>query len=196
MVHGIIAPVDQFGHGHELITSLFQCRNQGIKRLHCIPGTIVAQNDRTISKMLILGDGLYDGVHTIVFPVETVNVPLDRIIIALSRDLDELCIIIAIRRTEQKHVIPGEFLHLVMHHHELFFLLSVGQLAHILVVLAVVSQIVPFREYHLYIIGIGIHPHKWAYRKRDFYLFYHILQIHIPYFSRNQDRHPVFFHKL
>lgn len=196
MIHVVIVPVDQLGHRHKLIAGFFQCPDQNVQRLGSVSCPIVAQYDGTVSEMFILCDCLYNRVRTIIFPVETVDIPLDRIVIAFSCNFHKSRVIIAVWRAEQKHIIPGELLDLIVHRHEFLFLLGVGQLAHILVILAVVSKVMTFREYHLYIFRVGLHPHKWAYRKRDFYLFYHILQIHIPYFSRNQDRHPVFFHKL
>ena len=73
------------------------------------------QDNGSISQMLVLCDCLHDGRYPVIFPIQAVNIPLDGVIAHLTRRRDDLIVIVAIRRTEQKHIIAGDLFDLVMH---------------------------------------------------------------------------------
>ena len=72
------------------------------------------------------------------------HIPLDRIIAAFLCYIHHRIVIVPIWGAEQGHLIACEFLHFGMYLHQLLLFLLIGKLAHILVVLAVVSQIMPW----------------------------------------------------
>ena len=68
-IHRIIFLIDQIRHLHEFISLSFQCRDECIQRLGSVLRSIVAKDDRAVAQMLVVTDGIDDGVHAIVLPV-------------------------------------------------------------------------------------------------------------------------------
>ena len=73
-IHGIIFLIDQVGHFHKLISFSFQRGDERIQRLGGVLRPVVAQDDGAVAQMLVVADGIHDGVHTVVLPVEGILV--------------------------------------------------------------------------------------------------------------------------
>ena len=69
-----------------------------------------------------------------------------------------MIVIIAVRRTEQKHVIACQLLYLFMYLHKFLFAFLIGKLTHLFMVFAVISKVVPCCQYCFDILGITLHP--------------------------------------
>ena len=98
MIQVIMIPVNQFWQRHKGISLVLQVLNQLIQRLRCEFRSIMAQNIWSASQMLMSGNCLNDGIHSVILPVQGIHIPLNRVISALSCDLDYRIIIVTIRR--------------------------------------------------------------------------------------------------
>lgn len=126
--------------------------------------------------------------------IKCIDRPLDRIVSALLCIFYDMIVIIPVGRPEQAHLISCQLLHLGMYFHQLLLTLLVGKLGHVFMVLAVVAQIMTVRQDRPHILGVGFHPHKWAYLKTFFCYFYHNLQTGNPHSLGSLNTHPIFFH--
>ena len=108
--------------------------------------------------MLVGANGTDDGIHAVILPVEGVHIPLDWIVAAFGGCFDDIVVVIAIRRTEQKHFITGQVFYLIVYFHYLLFFFIVGKLTHIFMVFAVVAQIVSGIKDGFYVVWIAFHP--------------------------------------
>ena len=116
--------------------------------------------------MLVLCHSLDDGIHTVIFPVQRVNVPLNRIIFTILGNIHHCIIIVSIGRSEQKHLISCQFQNLIMYLHQFFPFFGIGKLTHVFVVFTVVSKVMACRQNRLHIIRITLYPapcHKKGY---------------------------------
>ena len=68
---------------------------------------IVAENNRTVAKMFVLCDAAYDGGCIVIFPVEGIHIPLNRIIFIFPAHTDKSVVIVPVRRAEQNHIFTG-----------------------------------------------------------------------------------------
>lgn len=92
------------------------------------------------------------------FGVDRIHIPLDGIISAFGRNVYNTVVIITIRRPEQKHLIAGKLLHFFMYSHYFFSALLLGQLGHIFMIVAMISQVMACGENGLHIVGICLYP--------------------------------------
>lgn len=74
MIHMIIVLINQLRNRHKGVSFIFQGSDESVQRLGCEFCPIVAKNDAAVSKMLVLGHGLYDGIYAIVFPVKGISI--------------------------------------------------------------------------------------------------------------------------
>lgn len=74
----------------------------------------MADNDSSRSKCLVVTYGVNDRIHTVIFLVQTVDGPLDWIIIECICCLNYLIVICPVWWPEEKHLISCKFLHFVM----------------------------------------------------------------------------------
>lgn len=192
--HVVLILVDQLRDGHQLIPLILQACNHCIQRVRRVFRPVVHENDRPVIQLVGLHHALDDIVYAIVLPVQRIDRPLDRIVTALLRICYDMIVIISVGRPEQEHLITCQFLHLGMYFHQLLLTLFVGKLGHVFMVLAVVAQIMTVRQDRPHILGVGFHPHKWAYLKTLFCYFYHNLQTGNPHSLGSLNTHPIFFH--
>ena len=73
-IHRIILFIDQIRHLHKLIALAFECGDERIQRLGGVLGSVVAEDDGTVAQVLVVADGIHDGVHAVVLPVEGILV--------------------------------------------------------------------------------------------------------------------------
>ena len=73
-IHRIIFFIDQIRHLHKLVSLSFERGDERIQRLRGIFGTIVAQNDGAVAQMLVIADGIHDGIWAVVFPVQAAHI--------------------------------------------------------------------------------------------------------------------------
>ena len=91
---------------------------------------------------------------------------MNRVISAFFGCFYNSIIIIPIRRAEQEHFIPCQVFDFFVDFHQFGFFFTVGELAHILVILTVVSKVVSFSQNHFHIIRVMFYPstrHKEGY---------------------------------
>lgn len=69
MIHIIIVCIDQIGKFYKFISLCFQIGDQGIQSLRGILCAIVAEDDGTVAKVLMIAYGGDDGIYAIIFPV-------------------------------------------------------------------------------------------------------------------------------
>ena len=98
VIHVIIVLINQLWQRYKSVTLILQRCNESIKRLCCIFCSIMTKDYRTVTKMLMLCYCLDYGIHTIVFPVEGINIPLNRIVPAFLCFFHDGIIVIAIWR--------------------------------------------------------------------------------------------------
>ena len=100
----------------------------------------------------------HDGVRTIVFPVQTVHVPLNHMVSQSIGGFDQRVVIVAVRRTEQKHVFAGQLFDFIVYFLDLVFAFFRTQLGHLLVIFTVISQIMSCVRNRFYIFRIRFYP--------------------------------------
>ena len=158
MIQMVFIPVDQFGNGNNRIALVFQLRNQRIQRLSREFCPVMAEDDRAVSQMLMLRHGLDDGIHAIVFPVKRIHIPLNCKVPAVFGHIHHRIVVIPIGRPEQEHLIAGQVPYLFMDLHQFVLLYVVGKLAHVFMILAVVSQVVAGGQKRPQRVRVGLHP--------------------------------------
>ena len=84
----------------------------------------MAQDDGTVSQMLVAAYRVYDGINTVILPVQGIHIPLDRVIAAFRSGLYDIIIIITVRRAEEEHFITGKILHFFMYLHKFLFFVT------------------------------------------------------------------------
>ena len=154
----VAVPVDQFGNGNDLIALPLQIGDQRIQSLRREFRPVVAEDDGAAAQMLMIADGGDDGIRAVILPVQGIHVPLNGIVAAFGGGADHIVVIIPVGRAEQEHVIARQLLHLPVDGYDFLALFIVGDLTHVFVVFAVVSQIMPGRQDGLHVLRIGIHP--------------------------------------
>lgn len=70
MIQMIMIPVDQFRQRNKSISLILQILNQRIQCLSCEFCSIMAQNNGAASQMLMSGNCLNNGVHSVILPVQ------------------------------------------------------------------------------------------------------------------------------
>lgn len=108
--------------------------------------------------MFVLGDGLDDGINAVILPVEGIDIPLDGVVATFLGSLDYCVVVIAVRRAEEYHFFPGQFLDVFVWFGEFFLALGEGECGHLLVVLAVVAKVVPGGKDGFDIVRVFVHP--------------------------------------
>ena len=121
--------------------------------------------------MLVVAHRVYDGIHAVVLPVQRIHIPLNGVVATGAHPFNHVIVVISIGRAEQKHFIAGQLFDLFMHLHYLVLDFTVGNLTHILVIFAVISQIVPLGENHFHILRVVFHPAS-CHKKGDFYVIF------------------------
>lgn len=102
----------------------------------------MAQDDGTAIKVFAVADTGDDIINAIIFPVKTVDGPLNWIIATGRAHRCDLVIIVAIRRPEEEHFIAGELFYFLWTD-MISSLNSVSESwAHIFVVLTMIAKIV------------------------------------------------------
>ena len=72
-VHMVIVADNKLRHRNNFIPLFLQPRNHIVERSGGVSGAVVAENDGTVTEMLVLTDSFDDGVGTVVFPIERVH---------------------------------------------------------------------------------------------------------------------------
>ena len=67
--------IDKLRDRDKLIALFLQCCDQCVQCVCCILCTIMAQNDGTVAKMLVLTDRFNDGIDSVILPVQAVYIP-------------------------------------------------------------------------------------------------------------------------
>lgn len=73
-IHMIILTYDQIGERYKFITRIKKVCDQGVERFRRVLCAVVAKNDGAVSEMFVIADRLNDGVHAVIFPIETIHV--------------------------------------------------------------------------------------------------------------------------
>ena len=73
-VHRVIFLIDQIRHLHKLIPFALERGDERIQRLGGVLRTVVAEDDGTVTQVLVVADGIHIGVYTVVLPIQTVPV--------------------------------------------------------------------------------------------------------------------------
>lgn len=74
MVHMVIVPDNQLRERHEGVSGVLEGSNQRFQRLRGIFSAVVAEDDAAVSEMLVLCDGLNDGIDAVILPVQGINI--------------------------------------------------------------------------------------------------------------------------
>ena len=127
------------------------------------------KNNGTVTQVFVLQYFLYDGIGAVVFPVQTVNVPLYTVISHVVTDFNQRIVIIPVGRPEEVHFHTGQFLYAVMGLLYLRTALLRGKLGHLFMILAVVAQVVTVREDCFHILRIFVHPFP-GHKEGDLYI--------------------------
>lgn len=106
----------------------------------------------------MFGDGLDDGINAVIFPVQGIDIPLDRVITAFFGGLDHGVVVITVRRAEKDHFLAGQLLDVIMGIGQFLLALGKGEGGHLFVALAVVAKVVPTCKDGFDIVGVFIHP--------------------------------------
>ena len=114
-IHMIIFPHNQLRNRYNGVPLVFKIRQHGIQGICGVFCSIMAENDSSRSKCFVVTYGVNDRIHTVIFPVQTVDGPLDWIIIECICCLNYLIVICPVWWPEEKHLISCKFLHFVMH---------------------------------------------------------------------------------
>ena len=101
-IHMVTVTVNQFRDGNNFISLPFQVGNQGIQGIRRKFCSVMAQDDGTVSQMLVAAYRVYDGINTVILPVQGIHIPLDRVIAAFRSGLYDIIIIITVRRAEEE----------------------------------------------------------------------------------------------
>jgi len=112
----------------------------------------------TITQMLMIYDCFHNGFYAVIFPVQTVNIPLNTVITCFPCSLNQRIIIITIRWAKQIHVNSCKFFNLLMRFHNLFYGLFFGKLRHMFMVFTMISQIMSCCCNCFYIIRVFFYP--------------------------------------
>lgn len=67
--------IDKLRDRDKLIALFLQCCDQCVQCVCCILCTVMAQNDGTVAKMLVLTDRFNDGIDSVILPVQAVYIP-------------------------------------------------------------------------------------------------------------------------
>ena len=79
----IIIFVNQLRNRHNRITLRFQPVDQLIQRLGRILRTVMAEDDAPVSEIFMLRHRFKNRVHTLIFPVKGIDIPLYGIVFAI-----------------------------------------------------------------------------------------------------------------
>ena len=66
--------------GNKFISFSFHRSDERIQCLRSVLGSVVAQDDGAVAKVLVVTDGIHDGVYAVVLPVEGIHIPLDTVV--------------------------------------------------------------------------------------------------------------------
>ena len=89
----IIFPHNQLRNRYNGVPLVFKIRQHGIQGICGVFCSIMAENDSSRSKCFVVTYGVNDRIHTVIFPVQTVDGPLDWIIIECICCLNYLIVI-------------------------------------------------------------------------------------------------------
>ena len=116
--------------------------------------------------MPVIAHCINNGFRTIVLPVKRIHIPLHTMISCGISCLHNIVVIIPIWWSEKLHFNTSKLLHLIMYLLNLFTTFRSRQLAHLLMILAMVTKIMPCRSYCLNILRKTGYPstgHKKSY---------------------------------
>ena len=100
MIQVVVIPSNQLRDRNKLIPLILQCCNQSVQRIRRVLGPVVAQNDASVSEVLVLRYSLDDGIYAVVFPVERIHIPLNRVVSAVFRYIYDIIVLISVGRSE------------------------------------------------------------------------------------------------
>lgn len=95
-INFIVAIINQIRHFHQFKALFFQSLDQAVKSFGSILGTVVTEDNGTVSQMFMIEYSIQNGVCAVILPIQTVYIPLYRMISAAFHRFYQGVVVISI----------------------------------------------------------------------------------------------------